>query len=810
MLKVRCCIVISLVILLSAPFVSHAQSKKYTITGKLLDSAQQKPVAYATVNILDTTDNPVIAAFSDENGFFKIEVEKKGRYNAEISFVGFKTKLIPVLIEPGQDVSVGTILLTASSGVLDEVKVTARKKLIEQRPGMLVYNAENDLTNKGGTAADVLRKAPVLNVDAQGNVSMRGSSNLKILVNGKYSGQMARSPADALNMMPADIIKSVEVITTPSAKYDAEGAAGVINIITKKGNADLSGALEVSVSNLEQMFNPRIAFSKGKWSMSLHAHVHRLRQKEASELNRKTLDAAEASTLSQLMESDNAAPHGSGDLQITYSADSLSEWSLAVNTWVGRWPENNTRNTRVLGASGAVQEAFSQDINGKSRYLGSDISLGYNRKFSRPGQELSVLTQFTPASDKTDYDARQLNDHDLLLYRELNDSKTVNREWTVQVDYLQPLSKTGKYSLESGVKGVFRNVSNNYDVFASNTVPADELVLQPGRTDIFKYKQDVLAAYSMMKINMKNNWYAEAGARVEYTVMEGRFRSNGNTFSSKFTNFVPTAMISKKMSDGQSVTLSYTKRLTRPYIWDLNPNVNASDPKNIRTGNPELEPEIAHQAELSYGITSGTAYFINTALFWKKTNGAIIEYTQIDANGISTTSNQNLAGNVQGGVNISSSVTISPVWSMNGNINVNYLDYSSDALQIFNKGWASDFSLNSIFKLPRNYGIQMFGEYNTRSVTLQGYDSYRYYYSFAFKKSLPKSKINITLAAVNPFNKAIRQTVVMNTPEFTSNAIMRYYNRALKLTLNWEFGRSFNQKETKRITNDDVNVQGKG
>jgi outer membrane receptor protein involved in Fe transport len=781
------------------------QADKYIIRGKIIDSVTGNPVVYATINVLDEKRNTVTSTYSGESGAFTIFPAQPGNYVVEITSVGYRIAEIPVALTALQSmVNMDQVYLAADAAYLQGVTITSRKKIIEQRPGMLVYHAENDVTNNGGTAADVLRKTPILNVDAQGNVTMRGSANLKILINGKYSGQIARSPADALNMMPADNIKSVEVITTPSAKYDAEGAAGVINIITKKGYKNINGALELSASNLEQMFNPRIAVTNDKWNISLHGHLHRLRSKETISTERIQMEnGLPVLQLNQELNKDNAAPHGSGDLAIVFIPDSLTELSFGMNAWFGNWPDDSRIQTMVSEPGGTITEQYSQTVDAKESYLGSDINIGYNRKFKKPGREITLLTQFTPARSRLPYHILQTDKDNLQLYEELNSNKTNSREWTWQADYIHPFSNNNKYILESGFKIILRNVDNVYNV------SADDQPL-PSRSDQFKYEQDVWAGYSMMKANLKKNWYVEAGLRLEETILHGNFIQSGASFNNRFTNLIPTATISKKISEDQTVTASYTQRLTRPYIWDLNPNANASDPKNIIVGNPELQPEITRQAELTYGLNRGTDFFLNTALFWKHTDNAIVDFTSTDAGGISTTSKQNLAANGVYGLNLSSFITLSPRWSMNGNININYLDYNSNELQIYSKGWATDIDLNTTLKLPHDYSLQVFGDYNTRAVTLQGYKSFQYYYSFAAKKALTKKKIVITLAAVNPFSRYIPQTVTIRTANFYSTVDNRYFYRAFKITVNWEFGSMFGERNRKKIINDDVKDQGKG
>lgn len=781
----------------------------FIVTGKIIDSVTHNPVMYATITLIKQ-DSAINSAYSGEDGAFSVHALQAGEYIIEITSVGYDIRHINVHVSSASSsFAAGNILLSKSTKSLQEVTITGRRKLIELRPGMLIYNAENDLSLKGGTAADVLRKAPVLNVDAQGNVSMRGSRNLKILIDGKYSGQIARSPADALNMMPANIIKSVEVITTPSAKYDAEGAAGVINIITKKSRQSISGALEVAASNLEQVFNPRIAINSNKLSVSIHGHLHRLRQKEAYTSSRTQFDNGnESLILNQEMNKDNAAPHGSGDIAITYTADSTTEISLGANIWFGNWPDNNNMFTTVGLPNGSITEQYRQSTDAADKYAGADINLAYSKKFKKPGQELTLLAQFNPGRSRNPYHMWQFDNHNTKLYEELNNNTAKSKEWTLQADYIQPFSSNGIFTLESGLKMIIRNASSNYNVTAASNQDA----LQPvaSRSDIFTYSQDVWAGYSMLKANLKKNWYAEAGLRLELTSFNGEIEKAATKFDNQFTNLIPSATISKKINDNQTFSLSYTQRLTRPYIWDLNPNINASDPKNISTGNPDLSPEIAHQAEFTYGFYPTSAFFLNTALFWKQTNNAIVEFTSVDNAGIATTKKQNLAANRIYGLNLSAMATLTPWWSTNGNINLEYLDYNSDALQILSKGWATHVNLNTTFKLQGNYSIQAFGEINTRRIMLQGYESFVYYYSIAGKKEFPSKKITLTLALTNPFSNYIPQTQVIQTQQFYYALNNRYYNRAVKLTVNWEFGGLFNQKGAKKISNEDVKGLPKG
>lgn len=798
--------VAALVILLFSLQTGLAQSVPgHLVKGTLVDSATSKAIEFATISILDDRQQVVALTYSDENGVFKSSDVKTGSYILNLSFVGYRQKQLPFRITSTASFDFGTIRLRADVTQLDAVTVTGTRQLVEQQPGMLIYNAEKDISNAGGTAADVLRKAPILNVDAAGNVTMRGNSNLRILINGKYSGQMARNAADALNMMPAGSIRSVEVITSPSARYDAEGAAGVINIITKKGNQSTSGTIELVGGNLEQAVNPRIAMNRDKWNVSSTLHLHRFRNKELASLDRTTFEnGAATGKVRQEIVRDNAKPHSSGDVQIEFLPDSANAFNFSVNGWLGSWPQNSEQRNSRLTPHGVPIERFHQSVSTKAPSKGIDLNLGYTRKFRKPGEELYLMAQHNRSADDFNYHAVQRDDEQLPIYREINDNHTRNSEWTFQGDYILPLTPSGKHALESGVKAILRNVGSEYEVLAAGNGAADNLQVIPSRTDRFDYRQDVLAAYSQIKLKWSSGWALHAGARMEGTFLEGNQRNANVHFKSDFWNFVPSATIFKKLNANNNLTLSYTRRISRPSIWDLNPNRDSQDPKNIVVGNPSLKPEELDQAEFTYALQTNSDFFLNISAFGRKTTNSIESIVTVDAAGVATTTKQNLASNDQYGINFSTSFTLLPDWKINSNANIRQARFRSGALGIDNKGAAWGLNLNTSLKLPRNYSVQAYADYDARSIELQGFEGAWFYYSFSAKKELPARKITLTLTTVSPFGAYRPQIQVVNASAFYSVTRNQYLLWSVKLSLNWEFGGMFKQGSGRKISNDDL------
>jgi outer membrane receptor protein involved in Fe transport len=783
----------------------------FLLKGTIIDSISRKPIELATISILDAAKKVVALTYSDEGGVFKSSDVVAGSFFLNLSFVGYQQKTIAFQINSQNAYEFGVIYLKPDVTQLQAVTISGNRQLVEQQPGMLIYNAEKDISNQGGTAADVLRKAPILNVDAAGNVTMRGNSNLRILINGKYSGQTARNPADALNMMPAGSIKSVEVITSPSARYDAEGAAGVINIITKKGNQSTSGTVEIVAGNLEQAINPRISANRDKWNIGSTLHLHRFRNKELLDLNRTTLEnGLETGKIRQEVAKDNAKPHSSGDLQIEYARDSVNTFNFSLNGWLGRWPENTEQHNRQFSPSGTLLEEYFQSVKTKAPNKGFDMNLGYAKKFRKPGEELYLLAQHNRSVDDYNYNASQKDNEQFLTYREINNNRTSNQEWTFQADYILPFSASGKHVLESGAKAILRNVSSLYDFSASESGQPDLLIPVSARSDQFDYRQDVLAAYSQVKFKWNNGWALHAGARMEGTFLEGKQLHISTDFTSRFWNFVPSATIFKKLNSNNNLTLSYTKRISRPSIWDLNPNKDTQNPNNIVIGNPTLRPEEVNQVEFTYALQTNGDLFVNLSLFARKTNNSIESIVTIDTAGIATTTKQNLASNGQYGLNFSTSFSILPGWKVNSNANVRYAKFKSGALKISNDGAAWGLNVNSSWKLPNNYSVQIYGNYDARSVTLQGYQTYWLYYSLSAKKELPARKLTFTLTAVSPFSSYISQSEIVRSTDFVSSQRTQYLSRSVRLSINWEFGGLFKGVQTKKISNDDLKNMKQG
>ncbi|UHG93754.1 TonB-dependent receptor (plasmid) [Spirosoma oryzicola] len=749
-----------LTILTNGQQLLTSQTTSGQITGILVDSITRQPVPFATVALLSGDGLILTGQTTIESGHFTFTKLALGNYGLQITYVGYRLRtLTGVRLTASQPIqNLGSIPFRSESRQLNEVQVTAQKALIEEKPDRLVYNAGSDITNKGGTAVDVLRKAPMLTVDVSGNVQIRGSASIKVLLNGRPSGLLARNLSEALKMIPANTILAVEVMTSPAARYDAEGAGGVINIITKKQLKGSNGNLDATAGNYVQSLGGSYGFRREKFGLTFSGNANAEREKSLAEMTRTSLvDGRPAGELFQRNYANNVSRGWFGDLSMEYAFDTLNRVNLSVSSWGGIWPNSSTLYNRFRNADNRATQEYNQIVDQKNPFGNIEWNLGYTRTFHKPKQELSVLGQYSYTFDNNRYASNQFDLANQLIYRETSTNLSHNPQWTWQIDYIHPFSKSGRHLFEVGAKMVQRNVRSVYGVYVSQPDDVNRLVLSDDRSNTFTYNQQVMAGYASLKLTSKTLWTLQLGTRLENTTMAGQFKSTISPFDVHFINLVPSIVLSKQLSEQHSIKASYTQRISRPMIWDLNPYVNASDPKNLMAGNPQLRPEIAHLAELASSLTTKNGAYLNLNLYRRQTANSIEDVRTVDTSGVSLTIRQNVARNERTGLNFNASGQLGRNWKLNGGGEFYYAHFNSPSLRVQNAGWLWQATLNMAYQLPRNYSVQANGLYSTGWILLQGKNSAWHDYSLAVRKEFWDKKASLILGVNNPFTYPFRQ-----------------------------------------------------
>ena len=779
------------------------------ITGSLTDSTTAKPVAYATATLMDGT-KLLTGTTTDATGAFILSNIPVGSFKLVVSFVGYRTKTISVIISADKPaLDVGTIKITSDSKMLSGVTVTGQKALVEDKGDRLIYNAEKDISNAGGTAADVLRKVPTLTVDLNGNVQMRGNSNLKVLVNGKPSAMMARNLADALRQMPTNVIKSIEVITSPGAKYDAEGSAGVINIITKKGLQGFNGSTNVTAGNFNRSVGTNLNLKKNKIGLTLSANGYQYRNIWENQSVRTSLfNGLPNGVLRQNSSADNTGTGGYGEMSFDFDPDSTSRFNFSANVWGGNYPNNSQLRNWLIDNNGK-EVAFRNESRFRNPYGNGQLDFGYTKSFKKKEQEFSFLTQFSRMPDNYFYDTDTYSLAEQLTFQQRSTNYSRNKEYTVQTDYTHPFTVNGRkdttnIKIEIGAKGILRDIGSEYRL--EEAVNGNgEFIPKPEQSNDFNYQQKVYSGYTALRLDTKRKWSLNLGARLEHTYINGDFVTNQTKLSSHYTNLIPSLTISKGIKT-HTVKVSYTQRIQRPLIWYLNPWVNTTDTLNISTGNPYLKPEINHAFELGHSLSTKKGLSVNSALYWRFTDNAIEYFTMVDSLGVSVSKPLNIATRQTYGLNLNISGQPNKNWNLNGGGDIRYVDLRSPALQQSNNGIVWNINLNTTYKLPKDFSIQANGNFGSGWISLQGTNSGFYWYGLAGKREFMDKKASITLGVNNPFGRGIRQTSRQATQTYESETRFLFVNRSVRLTFEWRFGQMTaggGGKRSKKISNDD-------
>lgn len=763
--------------------VSAQVHPKVNVSGTVLSSQNNTPIVGATVMMLNQEGKTVDAVFSDENGLFNLSASKNSMVSISISFIGFPNYKIDSLKIENQDIVLPNIILEEKSTELNEVVVvgSAKKPLVESKKDGLVYNASSDIANKSGNATDVLRKVPMLTVDATGDIKMRGNSNIKVLINGVPSAILAKNLKEALKAIPASTIASIEVITNPSARYEAEGAGGVINIITKKKLKGRTGSLNLSTGNLEQSGNLNLGLSTGKFDWSGTANFTAEKERSFSYVNRTLLGKGE--NLGQIIQERDALQRSTGgfyNLTSKYNMDSLQSIEGSVSLWNGSWPEKSQSRNQYKNI--LSNNSFRQDSKQEGNFNYYEFLLNYQKKFKREGQSFQFIGQTSMSDDISKYITNQFSNDGKLLFTEKSPNSGKEKDWSLQSDYTHPFNKSGSKNLETGFRYYQTHSFNSYSVENTHQ-PVD-----PSRNGNMNFTQDILALYASVNYKTGADWTFRTGIRYENTQNRAELLDKTNSFNTRFQNWVPNFLVSKTLNEAHELKFNYSERIRRPWIWDLNPYINASDPLNITVGNPNLKPERIVTAELGHAFNASDGTSIMSSLYFKSNRNAVESIVNTNENGVSTTTSENIGLNDRWGLNLNTSFDPISNWNISAGGDLYYLNLQSKSLNLQKKGMFYNLNFNSSYAIARLIDISASANYGNGYITIQGKNAHSLDYQVAIKRDLFNKKASLTLVANNFFNSNFKQSSWIYDPSFHTSSVRRMYNRSFAISFNWHFG----------------------
>ncbi|QKG56397.1 TonB-dependent receptor [Hymenobacter sp. BRD128] len=685
--------------------------------------------------------------------------------------------------------------------------------MIEELVDRTVYNAENDETTRGGDATDVLRRVPLLSLDLDGNVSVRGNQNIKVLINNKPSTITAGSVADGLRQLPADQIRRVEVITSPSAKYDAEGAGGIINIVTK-GNAlrggqlalDGSGGTRSGTLNLNGGYRTgRMGFALGGFGRAGYNTPgsfanEQLTTNPATGAQTRTTQAADTRqnqlfgryTLGWDFDLD---PHQGLAASLTYgtrNATTYQDGLATATTELATGRRNSVRNVQLTDESGTV-----------------DASLAYTRTYAVPQRELSALALYsrnhrTYAFTNDTYAASEASQ----LGRSGNDNPSTNQEITAQLDYQTPIG--ARQLLEIGAKDIQRRVRSDYRYYGQLAS------LQANNS--FIYRQQVAAAYAAYTLSLPKGFTLKPGLRYEYTALAADFGTGPVGDIPNYGLLVPSVSVLRKLGNGNVLKLAYNRRLQRPSLQFLNPNLQAANPLVQTQGNPALRPEYTHNYELGYGTLLGPAN-LNFSVFARHTTGAIqsVRTPLTDATypGAVRIDYLNIGQENAYGGNAFFSLDVGSKLSLSGGLDLYYTVLQNNVADPLyaarHAGWVLGGRLYGSYALPKGWNVQLFSFYRGQQVQLQGSQSSFALYSMSLKHDVAGKKGSLGLGAENFFSPTNAVRTDLASPLLSQQSTTVQHLTSFKVYFSYRIGQlTAEPRPHKNVKNDDLKTDENG
>jgi len=766
-----------------AQFPMGGGAAKTTITGRvsaqIIDSATKAPVDYATVSLIRVKDNKSVnGAVTDAKGKVTLQNVAPDQYKLVIGFMGYKSKSVLLKTTPEKpDANAGTIQLSGTQSNLKEVSIVGKTPLIESKIDKVVYNAEQDVTNPGGNAGDVMHKVPMVTVDIDGTPSLRGSA-VRVLINGKPSGTMASSVADALKMIPAEEIKSIEVITSPSAKYDAEGAGGIINIITKRKTAQgINGNVSLAAGTRQNNGNFGVNVKNGRLAISANGGgQYAIPQDTRVVLENQTYATNSSLVQSGFTRAKRYAYNGGFGLDYDFNAYN----SFSTNIKYNDFSNSSSGTFDVLQNAANGFQRFSE--NGRSA-KNVDWSADYRRTTKKEGEEFTVSGQASFGRNTTDYSTYSILPVTGNTPLVEGDNTGKNNEYTVQADYVYPFGKG--IILETGAKGIFRTIKSKY---------ADS-------NQDFDYTQDVAAAYGVLSFKLAKTLDFKGGLRAEYTDISGTSGSQLN-YKNNYFNLFPSAILSKALDKSTTLKLSYNRRMQRPGVDLLNPFLNQNDPQNQSQGNPSLKPELTDLLELGYS-TFIKGSMINASVFYRQTQD-VIESIYYPEQRLTTSAN--IGKNKSFGGNLFGSYNPLPKWTLMGNFSLYTYDITNAETNV-STGLYANYSIfgRSAISFNGGWSTELFGVYSGRKKTFQGTTGAMVFYGGAFKKEIMKKKATIGVNMLNPFTRDLHIQTNNSSSTFLQRTNIYYPLRSFGVNFSYKFGKvSFAAKKKKGINNDDL------
>ena len=783
-----------------------------TVKGVVMDETLNEGEAFATVRVFKAgkTDKATAMFLTNENGQFTQELKGKGKYDIVFSSVGKEDLRQTVELGSTPTVDMGIIYMKENATMLKGVEIVAQKPLVKMDVDKMSYNVAEDEDSKSYTVLDMLRKVPMVTVDGQDNISVNGSSSFKVYVDGKPNVMFSSNPSMVFKSMPATAVKSIEVVTNPGAKYDAEGVGGVLNIVMNKQNGQAAqsmngynGTLRASAGNKSLGGSVFVSGQQGKLSYSANI------MENYATPGTTNLDVEQRNGNADILmhsETETKLPFTMGNLSLGYELDSMSSINATASINSLNLKNNGHVTTSMNGGAYGTDFGYGYDINLKNARTSFSGSVDYQRFFNQERNKSLTLTyqlNYSPSKNeqRNDFNESSTSFIDLTDRYSLDKEKTT--EHTFQADYTTPLGKGQSLSL--GAKLMTRRASSDAQYYLQD-------VLNENQSMDYLYKNSILAGYGEYSGNW-NQFGAKAGLRYEHTWQDVEYHlGNGEDFSKNYGSLVPTASMQYNLSQGSNIGLSYNMRISRPGISYLNPYVDRTDPTSISYGNTDLDVEKSHNVSLVYN-TFTPRFMMNLSLRYSYTGNGIEQYSFFDDYVLNTTYG-NIVKRQQTGLNVYANWLAHKNTRIFLNGGISYTDMNSDELATSNSGWQANAMVGIQQTLPWNLKLGAYLITSTKSYTLQGWNGGYNLVTANISKSFLNDKLSVSLSGMMGLSNGgnLKIESESGSSNFAYHQTVKVPLHGFTVTVSYNFGNSKRQtkQHTSKVQSDYIEQQSQG
>lgn len=789
-------------LVLSVLTVYAETEKGAQITGKVIDASTKQGMEFANISLRKTGSKEFIkGTVSDQLGTFRLDGVSNGNYVVAVSVVGYATFEKELTIGTGQKtINLRNILLKEDTQLLNEVQVVGQRSQMKFEIDRKVFNVDQSLATAGGSASDVLGNIPSVQVDPEGEVSLRGNSSVTVWINGKESGLSADNRAQILEQLPAESIERVEVITNPSAKYNPEGTAGIINIVLKKNRkAGYYGSLQAGVDT-RGGYNAagNVNFSSGKFESFVNVGTRVRKSEGEGYTNRQNLDdnGNPVSYLNQLRNDEDTRKPVIFRAGTTYHATDKDHFSFNGFGLLGRGDETDWLNY-TSNIPGSFTNSLRTSAEKRKMNIGN-FEIGYKRDFSEKSNlDLSAsynLVNITPESSFLQV-SNYAGGTSTSSYQ-FQENVMKPRKWEFQADYVTEFGEQNK--IEAGYKGEFLTSKSKVSTYSGTS--EGNAAFNEGLYNNFTYDQNVNALYATYSKRI-NRFGIQLGLRGEHT------RTNTNSlgynqsetdhpaYKDDYFSFYPSAFLSYQLPSNNELQLNYTRRVSRPWGGQLNPFVNLTDSTNISYGNPLLLPQYSNSLELNY-IKNWENHTLSASLYYRNTDNVIQRISYRDGDIMKSTF-ENIAKTQSAGTELILKNNLFRMIDLTSTLNFYYnkldgFSYLPEGTTTPVVGEADeDFSWSARIianvMLPWGVSLQATGDYNSRELVAQGYRKANHAIDLGLRKSLLDRKLSLTINTRDLLNSRKRETITSGSG-FSQESVFARSGRTVGLTLTYNFG----------------------